>query len=88
MKKGVIMEKLDVLEISRPTEVIRCPARLLKGSNVNTDYFIFSSSPVNMPFYLPQKYTFVLVKKNNIRLISSDCKTIVTNDINGMKAFR
>ena len=57
MKKGIIMEKL------RATEVIRCPARLLKASNVNTDYFIFSSSPVNMLSYSPQRYTFVFVQK-------------------------
>ena len=57
MKKGIIMENL------RATEVIRYPARLLKASNVNTDYFIFSSSPVNMPSYLPQKYIFVFVQK-------------------------
>ena len=57
MKKGIIMEKL------RATEVIRCLARLLGASNVNIDYFIFSSSPVNMPSYSPQEYTFVFVKK-------------------------
>ena len=57
MKKGIIMEQL------RATEVIRCPARLLKASNVNSDYFIFSSSPVNMLSYSPQKYTFVFVQK-------------------------
>ena len=57
MKKGIIMEKL------RATEVIRCPARLLKASNVNIDYFIFSFSPVNMPSYSPQKHTFVFVQK-------------------------
>ena len=57
MKKGIIMEKL------RATEVIRCPARLLKACNVNTDYFIFSSSPVNMSSYSPQKYTFAFVQK-------------------------
>ena len=57
MKKGIIMEKL------RPTEVIQCTARLLKAFDVNTDYFIFSSSPVNMPSYSPQKYTFVFVQK-------------------------
>ena len=57
MKKGIIMEKL------RATEVIQCPARLLKASNVNTDYFIFSSSPVNMLSYSPQRYTFVFVQK-------------------------
>ena len=49
----------------RAAEVIRYPARLLKVSNVNTDYFIFSSSPVNMPSYLPQKYIFAFVQKNN-----------------------
>ena len=59
MKKGIIMEKL------RATEVIRCPARLLKASNVNIDYFIFSFSPVNMPSYSPQKHTFVFVQKKN-----------------------
>ena len=57
MKKEIILEKL------RATEVIRCPARLLKASNVNTDYFIFSSLPVNMPSYSPQKYTFVFIQK-------------------------
>ena len=59
MKKGTIMEKL------RATEVIRCPARLLKASNVNIDYFVFSFSPVNMPSYSPQKHTFVFVQKKN-----------------------
>ena len=57
MKKGIIMEKL------RATEVIRCPARLLNASNVNTDYFIFSSSPVNMPSYSLEKYTLAFVQK-------------------------
>ena len=57
MKKGIIMEKL------RATEVIRCPARLLKASNVNIDHFLFSSSPVNIPSYSLQKYTFVFVFK-------------------------
>ena len=92
MKKGTIMEKL------RATEVIRCPARLLKASNVNIDYFIFSFSPVNMPSYSPQKHTFVFVqkkkqkkkteqnKKNN-RVSYSACKILVIRDINGMKAF-
>ena len=61
MKKGIIMEKL------RATEVIRCLARLLGASNVNTDYFIFSSSPVNMPSYSPQEYTFVFVKKQKTK---------------------
>ena len=93
MKKGFIMEKL------RATEVIQCPARLLKASNVNIDYFIFSFLPVNMPSYSPQKYTFVFVqkkkkernkteqnKKNN-RVSYSGCKILVIRDINGMKAF-
>ena len=91
MKKGFIMEKL------RATEVIQCPARLLKASNVNIDYFIFSFSPVNMPSYSPQKYTFVFVKKKNKkkteqnkknnRVSYSGCKILVIRDINGMKAF-
>ena len=51
------------MEELRATEVIQCPARLLKASNVNTDYFIFSSSPVNMLSYSPQRYTFVFVQK-------------------------
>ena len=63
---------------------MQCPTKLLKGSNVNTDYIIFSSSPVNIPSYSPQKYTFVFVQKKKI---SSDCKIIFTRDINGMKAF-
>ena len=80
----------------RATEVIRCLARLLKASNVNTGYFIFSSSPVNMPSYSPQKYTFVFVQKkenqNKVkqksnRVSYSGCKIIVIRDINGMKAF-
>ena len=50
-------------EISTATEIIRCPTRLLKVSNVNTDDFIFSSSPVNIASYLPQKNTFVFVQK-------------------------
>ena len=37
-------------EISGATEIIRCCTRLLKGSNVNTDELIFSSSPVNVLF--------------------------------------
>ena len=49
----------------RATEVIRYPARLLKASNINTDYFIFFSSSVNMPSYSTQKYTFVFVQKNS-----------------------
>ena len=57
MKKGITMEKL------RATEVIRCSARLLKASNVNTGYFKFSSGPVNLPSYSPQKYTFVFARK-------------------------
>ena len=89
MKKQIIMEKL------RAAEVIRCLARLLKVSNVNTDYFIFSSSSVNMPSYSPQEYTFVFVKqktkknknktkqKNN-RVFHSGCKIIVIRDINGV----
>ena len=96
MKKGIIMENL------RATEVIRYPARLLKASNLNTDYFIFSSSPVNMPSYLPQKYIFVFVQKNNNNnsnknktkkqnketiVFSSGCKTIVIRNINCMTAF-
>ena len=88
MKKGIIMEKL------RATEVIQCPARLLKTSNVNTYYFIFSSSPVNMPSYSPQKYTFVFVQKKknktkqkNNRVSYSGCKIIVIRDINSMKSF-
>ena len=91
MKKGFIMEKL------RATEIIQCLARLLKASNVNIDYFIFSFSPVNMPSYSPQKHTFVFVqkktkkkteqnKKNN-RVSYSACKILVIRDINGMKAF-
>ena len=67
MKKGFIMEKL------RATEVIQCPARLLKASNINIDYFIFSFSPVNMPSYSPQKYTFVFVKKKINK--TKQCKT-------------
>ena len=47
----------------KSNEVIRCPVRLLKASSINTYYFIFSSSPVNMPSYSPQKYTFVFVQK-------------------------
>ena len=50
-------------EIFRATEVMQCPTKLLKGSNVNTGYIIFSSSPVNIPSYSPQKYTFVFVQK-------------------------
>ena len=63
MKKGIILEKL------RATEIIWCPTRLLKASNVNTDYFIFSSLPVNMPSYSTQKYTFVFIqrKKNKTK---------------------
>ena len=76
-------------EISTATEIIRCPTRLLKVSNVNTDDFIFSSSPVNIASYLPQKNTFVFVqkKKKKNRTFSSNCKIIVSRDINGMKAF-
>ena len=70
MKKGIIMEQL------RATEVIRCPARLLKASNVNSDYFIFSSSPVNMLSYSPQKYTFVFVQKKNKTKQNKTKKTI------------
>ena len=91
MKKGIIMEKL------RATEVIRCPARLLKASNVNIDHFLFSSSPVNIPSYSLQKYTFVFVfkkkqkqnrtKQKNNRVSYSGWKIIVIRDINGMKAF-
>ena len=89
MKKGFIMEKL------RATEVIQCPARLLKASNINIDYFIFSFSPVNMPSYSPQKYTFVFVQKKQTKQNSakqkkvfySGCKILVIRDINGMKAF-
>ena len=89
MKKGIIMEKL------RATEVIRCPARLLKASNVNTRLLYIFSSPVNMPSYSPQEYTFVFVKKEkqtknktkNNRVSCSGCKIIVIRDINGMKAF-
>ena len=86
MKKGITMEKL------RATEVIRCSARLLKASNVNTGYFKFSSGPVNLPSYSPQKYTFVFVRKKNkkqnkTKKTYSGCKIIVIRDINGMKAF-
>ena len=80
----------------KSNEVIRCPVRLLKASSINTYYFIFSSSPVNMPSYSPQKYTFVFVQKkenqNKVkqksnRVSYSGCKIIVIRDINGMKAF-
>ena len=71
MKKGgITMEKL------RATEIIRCPARLLKAFNVNTDYLIFSSSPVNMPSPSPQKHTFVFVKKTNKQTKKTKQKTI------------
>ena len=70
MKKGTIMEKL------RATEVIRCPARLLKASNVNIDHFLFSSSPVNIPSYSLQKYTFVFVFKKNKNKTEQNKKTI------------
>ena len=70
MKKGFIMEKL------RATEIIQCLARLLKASNVNIDYFIFSFSPVNMPSYSPQKYTFVFVQKKTKKKQSKTKKTI------------
>ena len=71
MKKGIIMEKL------RATEVIRCPARLLKASNVNIDYFIFSFSPVNMPSYSPQKHTFVFVQKKKKKKKQSKTKKTI-----------
>ena len=71
MKKGIIMEKL------RATEVIRCPARLLKASNVNIDYFIFSFSPVNMPSYSPQKHTFVFVQKKKQKKKQSKTKKTI-----------
>ena len=71
MKKGTIMEKL------RATEVIRCPARLLKASNVNIDYFIFSFSPVNMPSYSPQKHTFVFVQKKKQKKKQSKTKKTI-----------
>ena len=71
MKKGTIMEKL------RATEVIRCPARLLKASNVNIDYFIFSFSPVNMPSYSPQKHTFVFVQKKTKKKKQSKTKKTI-----------
>ena len=64
------------MEQLRATEVIRCPARLLKASNVNSDYFIFSSSPVNMLSYSPQKYTFVFVQKKNKTKQNKTKKTI------------
>ena len=70
MKKGIIMEKL------RATEVIRCPARLLKASNVNIDHFLFSSSPVNIPSYSLQKCTFVFVFKKNKNKTEQNKKTI------------
>ena len=70
MKKGIIMEKL------RATEVIRCPARLLKASNVNIDHFLFSSSPVNIPSYSLQKYTFFFVFKKNKNKTEQNKKTI------------
>ena len=70
MKKGIVMEKL------RATEVIRCPARLLKASNVNIDHFLFSSSLVNIPSYSLQKYTFVFVFKKNKNKTEQNKKTI------------
>ena len=71
MKKQIIMEKL------RAAEVIRCLARLLKVSNVNTDYFIFSSSSVNMPSYSPQEYTFVFVKQKTKKTKTKQNKKII-----------